>query len=143
MAQDETEFDKLLKETREWEARDRARHKSSMMEDGAEASFPAASRAPMVTIEELEKKTAVGLEPTRDAQAQAKAQAQARVQTPKVEVPRAAATIKAAIETAMKQAQVLRTTDRGKAAPRAKGKGGWSWIWWLVALYFIFRHYLR
>ena len=47
MAQDETEFDKLLKETREWEARDRARHGSSAMrEDEPVPVAPGRTRMP-------------------------------------------------------------------------------------------------
>ena len=50
MAQDETEFDKLLKETREWEARDRARHGSSAMsEDEPAPGVPAPPRTPTKT----------------------------------------------------------------------------------------------
>ncbi|HXS52389.1 MAG TPA: hypothetical protein VN782_07650 [Usitatibacter sp.] len=72
MAQDETEFDRLLKETREWEARDRARHPASAMKDEGDGdSFRPASRAPTVTTGELEKKTTadLNLKPPPKAQA--------------------------------------------------------------------------
>lgn len=60
MAHDETEFDKLLKETREWEARDRARHKGlGMNEDARPDGFAPASRAPSIATGELGKKAAV------------------------------------------------------------------------------------
>jgi len=125
MAHDETEFDKLLKETREWEARDRARHKSSGMKDeGGAEPFPAPSRAPTVTIEELEKRTAVDLGRKPEP-------------PPKVEMPKPAAAIKVALKTAMKQAQAQ------QAADRTRKKGGWGWIWVVILLYFIIKHFAR
>jgi len=138
MAQDETEFDKLLKEAREWEARDRARHKPfAMKEDGDARPFPPASRAPAVTVEELEKKTAADLQPP-------KREAPPKAQAPRVEMQKPAAAIKAAFETVVKQAQAQRAADRAKAPERAKRKGGWgSLIWVLILLYFIFKHFLH
>lgn len=135
MAHDETEFDKLLKEAREWDARDRARHKSSVMEeDGAAEPFPPASRAPMVTIEELAKKTAADLGPKREPP---------KVETPTVETPKPTVAIRAALGTVVKQAQAQRVADRAKAADRAKRKGGWGWIWVLILLYFVFKRFVR
>ena len=129
MASDETEFDKLLREAREWEARDRARHPPfGMKEEGDGDPFPrpspspsppsSSSPAPTVTIEELRKKVAMGVKPRIDA-------------------PKAAAAIKGAIQDAMKQGQAQRTTVREKK------KGGWGWIWILIVLYFFFKAFLR
>ena len=127
MASDETEFDKLLRETREWEARERARHPPfGMKEDGDADPFPrpspspspSPSPAPTVTIEELRKKVAMGVKPRIDA-------------------PKAAAAIKGAMQDAVKQAQAQRTTVREKK------KGGWGWIWILIVLYILFKTFLR
>jgi predicted Zn-dependent protease len=141
MAHDETDFDKLLREAREWDARDRARHKSSAMTDGGAAEpFPAASRGPTVSIGELEKKTAMDLGPKREATPKAE---RPKVEMLRAETPKPVAAIKTAFETVMKQAQAQRAADRAKAADRARRKGGWGWIWLLIALYFVFKHFVR
>ena len=137
MPQDETEFDKLLKETREWEARDRARHKAFAMKDDGDAEpFAAASRAPAVTVDDLRKKVAADLQPPMRETAP-------KAQAARVEMPKPATAIKAALETVVKQAQTQRAADRAKAAERTKGKGAWGWIWVVVLLYFIFKHFVR
>jgi len=124
MTHDDTDFDRLLKETREWEARDRARHKSIGMKDGDGAEpFPAGPRAPTVTVEELERKTAADLKPIREP-------------PPGAETPKPATAIKIALR-AVKQAQAHRPADR------ARSKGGWGWIWALILLYFIIKHFTR
>ncbi|HEX3097558.1 MAG TPA: hypothetical protein VHQ02_07560 [Usitatibacter sp.] len=57
MSQDETEFDKLLKETREWEARDRARHgPSAMSENDAAPVVPGPTRTPAKAAEPISMK---------------------------------------------------------------------------------------
>lgn len=127
MASDETEFDKLLREAREWEARDRARHPPfGMREDGDADSFSRTSPSPppTVTIEELRQKGAIGAKPRMGA-------------LPGIDAPKAAAAIKGAIHDAMKQAQAQRTTVREKK------KGGWGWIWIVIVLYFVFKTFLR
>ena len=124
MARDETEFDRLLNEAREWEARDRARHRSfGMKEDGAAQPFPAASRAPAVTGEGPGRKAAPGRAPKLGP-------------TPGME-PRTPPKIMSVLETAMKEMQAQ------AAANRAKRKGRWGWIWVPILLYFVFRHFVR
>ena len=131
MAHDETEFDKLLKEAREWDARDRARHKSfGMQEGGAEPAFQAASRAPTVTLGELGRNATPNLEASREPPSNAPAAKPALAAKP-------APALKLAIKTAVKQAQA-----QAAAQPR-KSKAGWGWIVWLVVLYFVFKHFLR
>ncbi len=146
MASDETEFDKLLREAREWDARDRARHPPfGMKEDGDADSFPRASpsppSAPTVTIEELRKKIAIDVKPKTEAakiEAPDVGPAPRMGALPSIDAPKAAAAIKGAIQDAMKQAQAQRTTVREK-----KKGGGWGWIWILVVLYFFFKTFLR
>jgi len=125
MARDETDFDKLLKETREWEARDRDRRKSFGMKDDEAMEPPSvASRAPTVTVEELRRRTRPDLEPKAGP-------------GPAMQAPNPAAAIQAALKTGIRQAQAQRTTER------ARRKRGWGWIWLLIALYFVFKHFVR
>ena len=138
MASDETEFDKLLREAREWEARDRARHPPfGMKEDGDADPFPrpSPSPAPTATIEELRKKIAIDVKPKMEAPDIGPAPKMGAL--PSIDAPKAAAAIKGAIQDAMKQAQSQRTTVREKK------KGGWGWIWILIVLYFFFKAFLR
>jgi hypothetical protein len=129
MSNDETEFDKLLKDAREWDARDRSRHKGfDMQDEGAGEPFASRPRAPVVTIEELEKKEAADLHAGREP--------------PRIETPAKAATaIKAVLKTAVSQAKAEQAKARERARPKG---GGWGWIVWaLVIAYFVFKHYLR
>lgn len=124
MASDETEFDKLLKEAREWDARDRLRHKPLIRDEGDAEPFATASRAPVVTIAELEKKT-VDLNAGRQA--------------PRMEAPKIGPSIKIALKTAVKQAKAQQATERAKTK-----SGGWGWIIWaLVIGYFVLKRYLH
>jgi len=127
MAQDESDFEKLLQEAREWDARDRARHKSLMSDRNGADPFPTASRAPTVTVEELGKKAATDFDRKRAPPPRAEA--------PRAEAPRPAASIKVALKTAVKQAQAQ------SAAGRAARKGNWGWIWIAILLYFIIKHF--
>ena len=148
MASDETEFDKLLRETREWEARERARHPPfGMKEDGDADPFPrpspspSPSPAPTVTIEELRKKIAIDVKPRVEApkiEPPDVGPAPKMGALPRIDAPKAAAAIKGAIQDAVKQAQAQRTTVREK-----KKGGGWGWIWILIVLYFFFKTFLR
>ena len=123
MAQDETEFDKLLKETREWEARDRERHKHSGMNGDAERDgFAPASRAPSVTTGEFGK-NATDVGPSREPPRM-------------LETPKPAGAIRI-LKAAVKQAQAQPETTR------ARRKGGWGWIWVVILMYFLFRHFVR
>ena len=125
MANDDSDFEKLLKEAREWDARDRARHQSLMKDDSGADSFAIPSRAPTVTIDELEKKAAVDLNAGR--------------QRPMMETPKPAASIKVALKTAVKQAKAQQTMERAKP----KGSGfGWI-IWALIIGYFVFKRFLH
>lgn len=125
MANDDTEFDKLLKEAREWDARDRARHKSLMKDDDAADSFVAPSRAPTVTIAELGKKAAVDLNAGRQA--------------PRMETPKPAPSFKVALKTVVKQAKAQQATERAK--PKASG---WGWIIWaLIIGYFVLKRFVH
>ena len=130
MAHDETDFDQLLKETREWEARDRQRHKSfGMKEDDGTEAFPAApARAPTVTLEELHKKVAADL-------------GKAPQPAAKMQAIKAAKAFRIALETAAKRP---RESQPPAKAERAKRKGGgWGWIIYLIAAYFFYKHFLR
>jgi hypothetical protein len=130
MSDDETEFDKLLREAREWDARDRSRHKAFDMDEDAADSFAARPRAPVVLDEQAKKGATdpgAGREP------------------PRMEAPaKAASTIQAALKTAVSQAKAERAKAR-QATGRARPKGGgWGWIVWaLVIAYFIFKRYLH
>ena len=77
MAQDETEFDKLLKEAREWDARDRARHKSFDIAQGAEAPR-APQPAPAATPKPAEATWGAMKAAMRQAKAQSRAQARSQ-----------------------------------------------------------------
>jgi hypothetical protein len=132
MSNDETEFDKLLKEAREWDARDRARHKAfEMQDDAAGDSFASRPRAPVATIGELEKKDAMDLRAGREPSG--------------IEAPsRPSTAIKSVLKTAVSQAKARQANARqGTERTRAKG-GGWGWIVWaLVIAYFVFTRYLN
>ncbi len=124
MAKDETDFDRLLKEAREWEARDRARHKPFGMDEEVDSPpSPAASSAPEVTIEELRKK--------------ARANARNAPPAATLETPTSPKEVMTALKAAMKQRQSVRV------AQRTKGKGGWGWIWLLIILFFVVKHFMR
>jgi hypothetical protein len=125
MAHDETDFDQLLKEAREWDARDRQRHKAMMQDDGAGQALPtAASPPPTVSIQELQKTVAAdpGTATRPDV---------------KMHAAQAAKAFRDVLETAAK-----RPREQAKAE-RAKRKGGWGWIIYLIAAYFLFKHFLR
>lgn len=117
MANDETEFDKLLRETREWEARDRARHQSRSMEDHSSPTSRApASPRPTVTVEELRGRTIKSIAAERTAAA--------------------GPAIKMVLKSALKNA------DAQRAAKGAKGSA-WGWIWAILILFFIVRHFIH
>jgi hypothetical protein len=123
MGSDESDFDKLLKEAREWEARDRARHRSFAVEGDGEARPPAAGpQAPRSAAEAHAK----GADAMPGRGAFMKPAPRERVQT-----------ITEALRAAM-----ARTQAQAQANPRKRG-GGWGWIWVLVVLYFLFRRYLH
>jgi len=99
MAQDETEFDKLLREAREWEARDRARHPPFGMEDhaGDEPSMPQAPKA--------------------------------RVPKPATpQAPKPAEATWGTLKAAMKQAQAQARSQTQATRARKKGNWGWVWV---------------
>jgi hypothetical protein len=125
MAHDETDFDQLLKEAREWDARDRQRHKAMMQDDAVAQAFPtAASPPPTVSIGELQKKATADL-------------GTARRPDVKMHAVQAAKAFRDVLQTAAK-----RPREPAKAE-RAKRKGGWGWIIYLIAAYFFFKHFLR
>ena len=118
MANDETEFDKLLRETREWEARDRARHQSRAMEDdSAPRPRGPASPRPTVTVEELRGKAAKSLAAEK--------------------MTSAGPAIKMALKSALKNADAQQ-----RAAKGSKGSA-WGWIWAILILFFIVRHFIH
>lgn len=123
MSSNESDFDKLLKEAREWDARDRARHKSFDMEgDGDARPSMAGSRAPVVTIEELAKRVDADVQPSRALSA------------PKTAPQKRAQAVTNALNAAMKQKQAQAHAERGK-------RGGWGWMWLLVFLYFAIKFF--
>jgi hypothetical protein len=137
MAQDETEFDRLLRETREWEARDRARHPAFGMKDDAGGdAFPPASRVPTATIGELEKKAAADVASKPPPKAQA-----ASSQAPNAAAPHSGDVTWGDLKAAMKQARAQAKAQ--SQTTRVRRKGGWGWVWVLILLYFLFRHFVR
>jgi hypothetical protein len=128
MDQDETEFDKLLRETREWEARDRQRHKSVAMADDRPSEFPRPSppKAPSVTVEDILGRSTKPVSSPKPAST-----------PPATPAGVTMSDFKAAFKAAAKATEAQRTAGRrGKASP-------WGWIWAILILFFLIRHFAR